>query len=128
MKIDSQANTKISRIKNITMWILVLLFISAAIVSNYYYRSLALPLRLIGWLVVLGVTAFLALQTTLGKGVWQFAQEARLELRKVVWRSRQETIRLTLTVAIIVAIASLMLWGMDGVLLWVVGWLTGQRG
>jgi preprotein translocase subunit SecE len=34
----------------------------------------------------------------------------------------------TLVVAAMVVILALILWGLDGFLVWLIGWLTGQRG
>ena len=128
MKTETHSNKKLGRLKEFVKWSLILFLVSAGVVTNYYYRTMALPLRLIGWLVLLCITAFVVLQTTVGRKIGRFALDARMELRKVVWRSRKETIRLTLTVAVIVVVASFMLWGIDGIFLWLVGWLTGQRG
>ena len=51
-----------------------------------------------------------------------------VELRKVVWPTRQETIQTTLIVVAMVVVAALILWGLDKVFFWLVAWLTGQRG
>jgi preprotein translocase subunit SecE len=59
--------------------------------------------------------------------VVQFFGESRAELRKVVWPTREETMQTTLVVAVMVIVLSLVLWGMDGLLVWLIGWLTGQH-
>jgi preprotein translocase subunit SecE len=50
-----------------------------------------------------------------------------MEMRKVVWPTREETMQTTLVVAGMVIILALLLWGMDSLLVWLIGWLTGQR-
>ena len=42
-----------------------------------------------------------------------FLQEARVELKKVTWSTRQDTIRYTATVIIISAVVALFLGGLD---------------
>ncbi len=57
--------------------------------------------------------------------MWKFAKQARIEMRKVVWPTRQDTVRATAIIALLVLVTALILWGMDSVLLWFIGLLTG---
>ena len=109
-------------------WLTVLLLLTAGIVANYYYDQIAWPLRLLAWMLGLPVVALIAFQTQQGKLALEFIREARVELRKITWPTRQETVQTTFIIAIMVVILAIALWGIDGVLMWVIGWLTGQRG
>jgi len=109
-------------------WTAAGLLIAAMVVANYYYSAQAEALRLL-WnivvaLIVLGIASF----TEKGKRAWIFAREARVELRKVVWPTRQETIQSTIMIIIVVVITALFLWGVDSILLWAISFVTGQRG
>ena len=53
--------------------------------------------------------------------------EARTEVRKVIWPTRQETLHTTLIVAAVTAVMSLILWGLDGILVRLVSFITGLR-
>lgn len=106
-------------------WLLAAALVSAGIVANSYFGEVALPLRLAGWIVLACVFIAIIFQTTQGKKFWGFAKEARIELRKVVWPSRQETVKTTMVIAGLVVVMALILWGVDSVLLWAVGLLTG---
>jgi preprotein translocase subunit SecE len=108
-------------------WLITFALLFAGVVGNYYYNYIAMPIRLLGWLVVLAVAGFVAAKTQKGKWVVDFFRDSRLELRKVVWPTRQETMQTTMVVAVMVIILALILWGVDGVLVWLIGWLTGQR-
>ena len=72
--------------------------------------------------VALGV----AYQTALGKSLWSYVVGSRIELRKVVWPTRQESIQATLMIAVVVLLMALLLWGLDSLLLWGVETLTGR--
>ncbi len=109
-------------------WLTVAILIIAGLAGNYYYSQLAWPLRLLGWLFLMAIVTAVALQTLLGKQALDFARESRIELRKVVWPTRQETVQTTLVVALMVVVLGFVLWGIDGLLMWLIGWLTGQRG
>jgi len=78
--------------------------------------------------VVGGVAAALVVFLTSAKGAQtrEFLSEARFELRKVVWPTRQEALRMTWVVMIVVVIISLMLAGFDLVIQWVIRLLLGN--
>ena len=91
-------------------WVVVVALLLVAIVGNYLYRDIMLPLL-----------------TTKGKATVAFAREARTEVRKVIWPTRQETLHTTLIVAAVTAVMSLILWGLDGILVRLVSFITGLR-
>lgn len=124
LKIGNQDEPKLDWLK----WLLVAVLLVAGLVANYYYSQQPWPLRLLAWLFLAGVVAGIASQTKLGKQTISFARESRMELRKVVWPTRQETVQMTLLIAAVVIVLALILWGVDGALMWLVGSLTGQRG
>jgi len=64
----------------------------------------------------------------LGRRSWQFALDSRVELRKVVWPSRQETLQTTAVVFGFIVLAGLFFWVLDLVLAWATRLLTGQGG
>lgn len=113
---------------NALKWTVVFLLIVGGIVANTYYANVAWALRAAAGLVIISAALLVALRTSAGHQVWIFAKGARIELRKVVWPTRQETIQTTLVVVAMVVIAALILWGVDTLFFWLVGWLTGQRG
>jgi len=81
------------------------------------------------WLIVfaaLGVGAFVALQSVQGRNFWQFVQGSRIELRKVVWPTRQETLQTTLVVFVAVFVMGIFFWLLDMILGSVTRALTGQ--
>ena len=122
--VENPVNTKLDWLK----WLVAVLLLIAGLVANYYYNSQPWPLRLLGWLALLGIIAAIVLQTYQGKQALIFARESRMELRKVVWPTRQETVQTTVFVAIMVIVLALILWCIDSYLMWLIGWLTGQRG
>jgi len=109
-------------------WLVVFLLFIAGLVANYYYSAQPWPFRLLGWLLLLGIMTALVSLTRQGKVALNFVRESKIELRKVFWPTRQETMQTTLFVAAMVVILALILWAIDGSLMWAIGWLTGQRG
>lgn len=76
--------------------------------------------------LVLGVLVFAFSQY--GRNFWQFVLESRVELRKVFWPSRNETMMTTLVVLGFVLIASTFFWLLDLTLATVTKFFTGQSG
>lgn len=124
LKAENQGEARIDWLK----WLVAIALLLAGLVGNHYYSEVSMPLRTLAWFAVLAVAGFVASKTQKGKWVIDFFRESRAELRKVVWPTRDETVQTTLIVAAMVVILALLLWGMDGVLVWLIGWLTGQRG
>jgi preprotein translocase subunit SecE len=84
------------------------------------------------WLRWLAVVAGLVLGSVViafsqyGTDLKQFWALSRIELRKIVWPSRQETGMTTLVVLGFVLVAGLFFWGLDVVLAWATQALTKQ--
>jgi preprotein translocase subunit SecE len=103
-------------------------FLIVGIVGYYYFEEESVLLRVAGVLAGVVLAAVIAMSTDRGQTLWHFIQGSRVELRKVVWPTRQETLQTTLTVFVFVLILSIFFWGLDFFLLWATRLLTGQGG
>jgi preprotein translocase subunit SecE len=102
-----------------------LMILVAGIIGFYYFKEESQLFRVLGILAVV-VVAFLIIATTLiGKKSLGFAKDARVEVRKVVWPTRQETTQTTIAVLVMVLIVAIMLWLIDMFLGWGVKSLLG---
>ena len=122
-KVEEQA-TFVDTVK-LALAVLILL---AGLVSYYYFANSPVLVRAFG--VVLGVAAALGVLFTSFQGqvLWKFIQGARIELRKVVWPTREETIQTTLVVLVFALIGGVFFWLLDLVLLFVTSKITSQGG
>jgi preprotein translocase subunit SecE len=94
----------------------------------YFFGAYSLLLRVIALLALSGVAVAIALTSVPGRQLWRFAVDARMEVRKVVWPTRQETVQTTLIVMVMVLILGTLLWLFDMVLMSILRFLTGQGG
>lgn len=108
-------------------WLIVAILLVVAIVGNYFYRDYNSPLRALAVVLIIVIAGSVAVMTAKGKSVVTFAREARTDLRKVIWPTCQETLHTTLIVAAVTAVMSLILWGLDGILVYVVSFITRLR-
>lgn len=107
---------------------LALLITIGALVGFYFYADQSLLYRVIGLLGLVGVSIAIALTTDKGREIWGYFQEAQIEVRKVVWPTRQETVQTTLLVIIMVIVVAIILWLLDMFLGWSIGLLMGHGG
>src|SRR3974390_1226164 len=95
------------------------------------YYVLANQAAWVRWLPVIGSLALGAVVIAFsryGSEFRRFVDLARIELRKIVWPTRQETLQTTLVVFGFVIIAGVFFWLLDLVLAWATKALTGTGG
>ena len=105
--------------------VIALLLLGGAIGAFYYFAEQSLLLRVIGLLAVAGIATYISLQTEKGRGISAFFKATQVEVRKVVWPTRQETVQTTLIVFGMVVIVAIFMWLLDLLLGWAVSGLVG---
>ncbi len=98
-----------------------LLVLIAGVVGFYYFEDESQLLRVLGMLAIAVLAAFIAATSEPGRRGLAFVKDARVEVRKVVWPTRQETLQTTIAVLIMVILVAIMLWLFDTFLGWGVG-------
>lgn len=106
-------------------WVIVLAIIGGGIYANSYYVAIEPIYRALAGVLIAAIAIAVSLQTEKGAAVWTLAREARVEVRKVVWPTPQETTQTTLLVVVVVIIVSLLLWVLDSGLSWGVRGVIG---
>jgi len=95
--------------------------------AYYYYETdLAQAYRV---LMVLGGTIAgigIAMTSAQGHRLWHFIQGSRVEIRKVVWPTKQETTQTAIAVFVFTLVMMLFFWVLDLGLLKLVGYLVGD--
>lgn len=76
------------------------------------------------WFIWLLVTLLILYFSDQGKKLILLVKDARIELAKVVWPSRQETIQISIIVIVAVMITGLVLWAIDSGMMWGIGKIT----
>lgn len=101
------------------------LLLAVAVIGFYYFADYSTLVRVVGILVAAGVAVGIAATTEVGGGLMGFVQESRVEVRKVVWPSRQQTTQISLAVIAMTVLLGVFLWLLDMLLFWLVRLLTG---
>ena len=91
----------------------------------YYLLEWSLPLRVLLVLGCLIAGVAIAMTSTQGQRLWAFIQGSRVEIRKVVWPTKQETTQTAIAVFVFTLVMALFFWGLDSFLLWLTRILVG---
>jgi len=106
-------------------WLVVVLMLGTAVGGNFYFGEMSVLLRSVAVVVTVILALLIASKTEKGTRFVSFAAESRTEVRKVVWPSRQEATQTTLIVLAATFVMALLLWGLDGIAVRVVSFITG---
>lgn len=108
-------------------WVLVAIILIGTVVGNNIFSEESVLIRAVAAIAAAVIAGGIALQTSKGRNALEFASESRTEVRKVIWPTRQEAIQTTLIVLVVTAIMALVLWGLDGILVRVVAFITDVK-
>lgn len=106
-------------------WLITIALLLGLVVANSMLGEISVLYRALAAVVIVAVAGFIAASTEKGQAFLTFAKESRIEVRKVVWPTRQEANQTTLIVMAATAVMSLILWGLDGIIVRLVSFITG---
>ena len=107
-----KSNTQSGRL-DLLKWLAVAVIVAVGVYGNSYFSAESLLYRTIALLILGALAAWIAAQTSKGSAFVTLCLDARTEIRKVVWPTRQETTQTTIIVLIVVLIVALVLWLLD---------------
>ena len=100
--------------------------IVAGVGAYYYFPDASVALRAVGVVVSIALAIAVFLSTVRGQELWTFIQSSRVELRKVVWPTKNETVQTAIAVIIFTIVMAIFFWVLDKFLFWATRLLTGQ--
>ena len=98
--------------------ILAVAVLLGGIVAYYYFEDMSQLVRVAGVLLSVALSIVLFMQTRMGRELWDFIQGSRIEIRKVIWPNRQETMQTTIAVIGFTIIMGVFFWLLDMFLSW----------
>ena len=123
---NAQAETSQSGVLDIIKLLIAAVVLVGGLFAYYYFEpTIAQAIRV---LMVLGGAAAgigIAMTSTQGQSLWHFIQGSRVEIRKVVWPTRQETTQTAIAVFVFTLVMMLFFWALDSGLLWLTRSLVG---
>jgi len=123
---NTQSETSQSGALDIVKLLLAASAIIGGLYSYYFFEfQISLPLRVLMVLGGAGAGIAIAMTSTQGQRLWHFIQGSRVEIRKVVWPTRQETTQTAIAVFVFTLIMGVFFWMLDSGLLWLTRKLVG---
>ena len=123
---NAQAETNQSGVLDTIKLLIAAVALVGGLYAYYYYEpSVAQAVRV---LMVLGGAVAgigIAMTSTQGHRLWHFIQGSRVEIRKVVWPTKQETTQTAIAVFVFTLVMMLFFWALDSGLLWLTKTLVG---
>jgi preprotein translocase subunit SecE len=123
---SAQIETSQSGMLDTVKLLLAAVALVGGLYAYYYYEpSVSQALRV---LMVLGGTVAgigIAMTSVQGHRLWHFIQGSRVEIRKVIWPTKQETTQTAIAVFVFTLIMMLFFWLLDSGLLWLTQELVG---
>lgn len=127
-KNESEASVEKSKGLNIFLWLLTVAIIATSAFGNIYFQDqYSTPIRVVAVIVLLLISLGVAATTNQGRKALGFFQDARTELRRIVWPSRPEATQTTFIVVGVTVFVSLILWGLDSIIVSIITFLTDWR-
>ncbi|MBF7691364.1 MULTISPECIES: preprotein translocase subunit SecE [Acinetobacter] len=115
---------------DIILWVLAIILLIGASLVNQYLPAYWAPASNI-WVQIGAILACIIVALGLlyathqGKGFVRLLKDARLELRRVTWPTKQETVTTSWQVVLVIIVAAIVLWCFDYALGWLVKLMIG---
>lgn len=103
-------------ILEVVKWVSVMSLLMTLMVINYLYYDCNIYFRIIFTIVIVLFVILVLMSTKFYKLIVLFGKESYVELQKVLWPTSQESMNTTLIVIIVTIVLSLILWGLDTIL------------
>ena len=122
---NTQSYTSL-KVFDVVKQVFSIFFVIFGIAAFYYFLDALLIYRVLLLLGFFLVAISIIITTQWGSSIRAFILDSKVEVRKIVWPTREETTRTTLLVFAMVSIVSLVLWLLDTFLFWGIRLLTNQ--
>jgi preprotein translocase subunit SecE len=122
---EAQTTTKATAKDTLLVYVSIAAVLGG-IVAFYWLDDRSMLLRVAAVIAGIAASIGLAALTWHGRQFWQFALGSRVELRKVVWPERDETMKTTYVVFGFAIALGVFFWGLDWVLTLLTRLFTGQ--
>jgi preprotein translocase subunit SecE len=94
-------------------WLVVVAIVGGGVFGNWYFGEESLFYRVSAMTALAVVAGLIGLQTAKGSAFWTLLKEARVEMRRVVWPTREEAVQTTLIVLLLLVVVAAILGLLD---------------
>ena len=120
MNTKVEVQTPATNVFDVVKWVLSVALVAGGIYAYYHFDQYPVLYRVLALIPVVIAAMLIAVWTQGGAAFWDLVKQARLDVYKVVWPTRQETTQTTMIVLLVVFVIALILWLLD----MFIGWLA----
>jgi preprotein translocase subunit SecE len=113
-------------VSDIIKLILSPVLIILGVVGFYYFGDLQFLYRVIALVAVISCSVGVLFTTAIGAAIWSFIAESKQEFKRIVWPTKDEAIRTTILVFVMVSLVGFVLWFLDMLFFSAVQFLMSQ--
>jgi preprotein translocase subunit SecE len=115
---------------DIVLWVIALILLGGSMMVGSHLPAYWAPANdiwvRVGVILACVIGAFgLLYATHQGKGFVRLLKDSRIELRRVTWPTKQETMTTSWHVLVVVVVAAILLWCFDYILGWAIKFIIG---
>ena len=111
-KVETNSDNKDGFV-DLAKWFVSVCVIAVGFYSYHHFDQFHVSYRILALIPVVLLSLWVATTTQKGGDVSALVRESMVEVRRVVWPSRQETTQTTMIVVAFVVLTALILWGLD---------------
>ena len=94
-------------------WFVVIAIVGGGVYGNWHFGDESLFYRVSALTALALIAGLIGLQTEKGRAFWTLMKEARVEMRRVVWPTREEAVQTTLIVLLLLVVVAAILGLLD---------------
>ena len=122
---NTKADTEVASPLDPVKWVVSIGLVVAGIYGYYHFDQYPVLYRVLILIPVVIAALVLAVFTRSGGAFWDLVKQARLEVYKIVWPTREETTQTTMIVVLVVFVMAIILWLLDMLFGWLAGLIIG---
>lgn len=128
-KITAGANKRNRKYSSIMVWLLIIFLGVFTILNQQYFLYKSILLQFLITFIAVAILIYLLIKKTdHGLRFCEYWCGSVVELKKVTWPKKKETMQTAAAVVIMVIIMGLVLWTVDSILIRLVAWLLKKGG
>ncbi|CEN32073.1 Preprotein translocase subunit secE [Candidatus Westeberhardia cardiocondylae] len=111
----------------ILKWTIVFVLLFFLIFCNYMFFGVDLLYKILFFTLFFVIISIIMLKTKKGRDSFMFFRKSCYEIRKIIWPSKKEVLQTTFIVIVATSVISVILWGLDSILVFLVSFITQLR-
>ncbi|WP_343153742.1 preprotein translocase subunit SecE [Buchnera aphidicola (Mindarus keteleerifoliae)] len=108
-------------------WIVMLFVLFSFVLNNFIFKKTSIFNYFINFITSITIIFLLIQSTKKGKKIFLLIKEAKTEFNKIIFPKKKETFYMTLVIVLVTFLTSILVWGLDNILFYIISTITKLR-